>query len=123
MAGAHEVEVRAHFYLNPSGRCDGCRMDINQDPGCCDESTIITRSIDETCPVVQCDTSMIICSRPVDSTVELTGVTCQDTNINIITGPTLFYDTISLNFSEASLFFGIENPLVISLAQAWVVSS
>ena len=119
MIGAYEVEVRAHSYLNPTGRCDECREDNNPDPGCCDESTI--RPIDETCPVVRCDTAMTICERPVYSTVELTGVNCQNTNFSI-TGSGFFIDTNSLNFSIAS-FFRISNPLVLSRAQAWVLVS
>ena len=113
------MDITAHSYLNPTGRCDECREDNNPDPGCCDESTI--RPIDETCPVVQCDPTIIICFRPVDSTVELTGVSCQNENLNI-TGTRLFSDTNSLDFSLLSTFFGLANPLVLTSSQAWVVS-
>ena len=111
------MEVRAHSYLNPTGRCDECQEDNNTDPGCCDESTI--RPIDETCPAAEsCDTSMIICYRPVDSTEELTGVTCQNQYSD---GPLILPDTNSLDFSIES-YFGLSNPTVLFGDEAWVVS-
>ena len=120
MIGEYEVEVRVHSYLNPTGRCDECREDNNPDPGCCDESTI--RPIDETCPVVRCDTTMIICSRPVNSTVEVTGVNCP--GLNNMTGSELYFNTISREFSLGPLnFFGLANPLELSSPGAWVVSA
>ena len=122
MIGENEVVVRAHSYLNPTGRCDECREDNNPDPGCCDESTI--RPIDETCPAAEsCDTSMIICFRPVGSTIELTGVSCQNTNLNI-TGTTFISNTNSLDFSVGEdSFFGNPNPLVRFSSRAWEVSN
>ena len=110
-----ELEVTVHSYLNPTGRCDECREDNNPDPGCCDESTIRPR--DETCPI-QCDPAMTICFRPVDSTVELTGVSCPNTTINI-TGTRLFFDMNSFDFSVYS-FFGITNPLMLLLSSDMV---
>ena len=119
MIGEYELEVRAHSYLNPTGRCDECRVDNNPDPGCCDESTI--RPIDETCPAASCDTSMIICFRTVGSTIELTGISCQNTNLN--KNGTIFYFNInSLDFSQVS-FFELDNPLVLSSPGAWEVSN
>ena len=81
------MEERAHSYLNPTGRCDECREDSNQDPGCCDEFTI--RPIDENCLLALCDPTMIVCFRPVDSTAELTGVSCQSQNISTVNGAQL----------------------------------
>ena len=113
------MEITVHSYLNPTGRCDECQEDNNTDPGCCDESTI--RSIDETCPASEsCDTGMITCFA-VDSTVELTGVSCQNEILNIA-GTQLYRDTNSLDFSLLSTFFGRVNPLVLTSDQAWVVS-
>ena len=109
------MEVRAHSYLNPTGRCDECQEDNNPDPGCCDESTIRPR--DETCPV-RCDTTMNICLRSVGSTVELTGVTCPTSNIN---GTGLFLNTNSLDFS-INPFFEIANPLMLTFASDVMVS-
>ena len=113
MIGDYEVEVRAHSYLNPTGRCDECREDNNPDPGCCDESTI--RPIDETCPV-RCDTTMNICFRPVNSTVELS---CESP-----IGTLFNFDTNSRDFSLGpSGFFGLANPLVQFSSAAWMVST
>ena len=114
------MEVRAHSYLNPTGRCDECRVDNNPDPGCCDESTI--RPIDETCPVgglVGCDTSIDICFRQINSTVELS---CESPNTLI--GTTFYFNTNSRNFSLGpSGFFGLANPLVHFSFGAWMVST
>ena len=120
MIGDYEVEVRAHSYLNPTGRCDECQEDNNPDPGCCDESTI--RPIDETCPVgglVGCDTSIDICFRPVNSTVELS---CESPNSLI--GTVFYSNTNSRDFSLGpSGFFGLANPLVQFSFGAWMVST
>ena len=118
MVGLYEIDITHHSYLNPTGRCDECREDNNPDPGCCDEATI--RPINDTCPAAEsCDTAMIICFRPVDSTEELTGVSCRNTLTGIVT---LFPDTNHLDFSLLSTFFGLPNPYVIFGDVAWVVS-
>ena len=109
MIGPYEVEVRVHSYRNPTGRCDGCREENNTDPGCCDELTI--RPMDETCPK-SCDTTLVICTTPLES---------DGTNYQtFIQASTIFIDcNDSLEFDSSS--FGLSNPALLVEDKTWEV--
>ena len=114
----YEVEVRVHSYLNPTGRCAGCRTDNNTGPGCCDE--LLIRSSDESCSLEEdtCDPTVDYCIRPLGET----GEDCPEGQI--VLSPSAFEETNNFTFfSFTPSFFGVENPLLIVAENTpWTVS-
>ena len=106
------VEVRVHSYSNPSGRCDGCRVDGIPVPGCCDERFIRTTS---RCPQTNtCDTGIAYCIRSSGQTQE-----CQ---LNQAVPSELFVsNTNNFNFGDGD-DIGLPNPIEEFDVEAWRVS-
>lgn len=115
MTGQTQVEVTVHSYLNPTGRCDECRIANNSNPGCCDED--IVRPLNETCPADSiCDPVIAYCSRPLGST-----------NCSLVVPDLFVINSNSVNFDSASLpvLFGLTNPPVLLFEEnePWAVSN
>ena len=111
----YEVEVTIHSYQNPTGRCDGCRQSGFSNPGCCDESII--RSPSQSCEITvnTCDTAVDYCVRDLRSTATgcpegqtvLSSFAVEETN----------------TYSNSPIFFGLENPILITgQDMPWIVS-
>lgn len=116
----YRVEITFHGYSNPTGRCDGCRQDGSSAPGCCDQPSV---GPDEDCielspgaPVTDtCDTSMEYCIRELGSTQD----GCSEEQL--VTSPFAYEDTNDMYFI-APVFFGLDNPLIVTSNTSWTVS-
>ena len=107
------MELKAHSYQHPTGRCDGCEFpeDRHQN-GCCDEPVL--RPLSQYC-AVHCDAVATYCLRPVRST----GIYCEE----VIAGTEVSLDTNIKTFSVGETeFFGIANPLQLTISEDFVVS-
>ena len=113
MIGEYEVDVRLHSYLNPTGRCDECRVDRNSDrPGCCDEE----RDRDMCSVQETCDTSADFCIRPLRSI----DTSCA-ANQKRVNGTTIEINTNNLDFERSGDFFGLHNTIPLFGIGSWMV--
>ena len=108
--GTYEVEVTAHSYNNPSGRCDECRSSPDSDPRCCDETS--DRPLEQQCPFIRCDTTVKFCFRSLGENE----TSCPPDERGTTTSINTNYATFG------TLFFGIANPQIHSSILAWEVS-
>lgn len=114
MTGAYRIELTAHSYRNPTGRCAECQQPDNATPaGCCDES--FSRPTGEACPVA-CDTTIVECYAPLRT--RSTGQ--QDCRPTPVIAPLFNPNNNTFDFSGS--FFGFTNPRVRISSEAWVVS-
>ena len=107
--GDYEVEIRAHSFSNPSGRCEECRLPGDSGPRCCD-ATFFTPS----CPATPtCDTKINSCFRP----LKQTGPDCPPGQL---VKPPVFLLDIN-NYTFGNDFFGFSNPEISTFGGAWMV--
>ena len=105
--GDYILEVRTHSYNNPTNRCAGCRMGLN-DAGCCDDFSVFECTGD-----LRCDNYFYYCLR----TLWSVGFVCDGGQVSR-SEP----DGKTINFSQ-DMVLGLANPLPLNgISDAWNVS-
>lgn len=114
VSGSYVVEVRVHSYSNPSGRYDK-NVGNSAYMACCDETSLTPPG--EACPIDQCDTTMVICTRALGAR----RLKCEADEM-LPEGSEVRLNKNSFSFgANESDFFGYSNPIVITGTSAWKV--
>ena len=120
VTGDYQVEITFHSYLNPSGKCDGCRQTASSAPGCCDNSSALLSEDECFDPnkdprgIDTCDTLFDYCIRALGSTAH------GCTEDQLIHSGYAFENINDYPFSP--FFLGVENPLIVTNTSQWAVS-